>query len=69
VAIKELHAENQFSIALLCDIAEVSRASYYKWLNRTPSSHEKLNEEILLEIKRLYKEVDGIFGYRRMTET
>lgn len=52
---------------LLCEIARIQRSSYYKWLNRTISENEKLNEEILEEIRRLYDKVDGIYGYRRMT--
>lgn len=52
---------------LLCKIARIQRSSYYKWLNRTPSDNEKLNEKILEEIKTLYEKVNGIYGYRRMT--
>jgi putative transposase len=52
---------------LLCEIAGISRSAYYKWLDRSPSKNEKLNEEILKEIMHLYKKVDGIYGYRRIT--
>ncbi|MBT2724682.1 IS3 family transposase [Bacillus sp. ISL-46] len=54
-------------MVLLCKIARISRAAYYKWLDRSPSENESLNEEILEEIQRLYKKVDGIYGYRRIT--
>ncbi|MGN6618841.1 MAG: IS3 family transposase [Ilyomonas sp.] len=67
IAIQELHEKENFSIVLLCEIARIQRSSYYKWLNRTISENEKLNEEILEEIKRLYDKVNGIYGYRRMT--
>jgi putative transposase len=67
IAIQELHEKEKFSILLLCEIASIQRSSYYKWLNRTIPENEKLNEEILEEIKRLYDKVDGIYGYRRMT--
>lgn len=50
----------------MCEIAGVARCSYYKWLHRKPTDNEKLNEEILEEIKTLYVEVDGIYGYRQM---
>ncbi|WP_420842609.1 IS3 family transposase [Fervidibacillus albus] len=66
IAIKELHETNQFNIVLLCDVAGVSRAAYYKWLNRIPSSREMENEEIIKEMKVIHKHVDGIYGYRRM---
>ncbi|MBP1916370.1 transposase InsO family protein [Lederbergia galactosidilyticus] len=55
------------SILLLCEIADISRSAYYKWLNRTPSVRELQNEAIIKEIKALHAEVDGIYGYRRMT--
>lgn len=51
----------------MCDIADISRAAYYKWLQREPSTRELENEEILKEMKKLYKRVEGIYGYRRMT--
>ncbi|MGY3190524.1 putative transposase [Lysinibacillus sp. TE18511] len=56
-------------IILLCEIAGVSRAAYYKWLNRKPSPQENENEQLLKSIQRLYKQVDGIYGYRRITLT
>lgn len=55
------------SISLLCDIAGIARSAYYKWLNRTPSFRERLNQKITEEIKALYQKVEGIFGYRQMT--
>jgi len=54
-------------VSLLCEIAGVSRAAYYKWLKRTPSVNELENEAILQEIKAIYTKVEGIFGYRQMT--
>ena len=56
-------------MSLLCEIAGVSRAAYYKWLKRTPSVKELENEAILQEIKAIYTKVEGIFGYRQMTLT
>lgn len=51
----------------MCKIANIARSTYYKWLRRTPTEKDKQNEEILLEIVRIHKEVAGIYGYRRMT--
>jgi putative transposase len=67
VAIQELHEKEDLNILLLCEIAGISRAAYYKWLKRTPSVQELQNEEIIKEIKALHEKVDGIYGYRRMT--
>lgn len=69
IAMKELHETDQLSIVLLCDIAGISRAAYYRWLNRTPSSRELENEEIIKEMKVIHKKVEGIYGYRRMKLT
>lgn len=52
---------------LLCEFANISRSSYYKWLNRTETKLDKENAIILKEIIRIYEEVKGIYGYRRMT--
>nr|WP_258922218.1 IS3 family transposase [Heyndrickxia coagulans] len=67
VAIQEIHQNEGLSVSLLCEIAGIARSAYYKWLNRTPSSRELLNEEIIKEMKILHEKVDGIFGYRQMT--
>ena len=69
MAIRELHQEEKLSILLLCNIANVTRAAYYKWLNREPSKRELENEGILKEIQLLYQQVEGIYGYRRVTLT
>lgn len=45
----------------------MSRAAYYKWRNRTESSHEVENKQLIHEIIHMYEQVQGIYGYRRMT--
>jgi len=52
----------------LCDIAEIQRSSYYKWLNRKESNNEQFNKRLLPMIKDAYEERDGILGYRQMTD-
>lgn len=69
VAIQELHEEEGFSIALLCEIAKISRAAYYKWLKRSPSERELENESLWDDILLLHEQVGGIYGYRRITMT
>lgn len=66
IAIKELH-ELGYSISELCNCAKVGRASYYKWLNRSKTQRDKENEILLDEVVKLYSEVKGIYGYRRVT--
>ncbi|WP_342443303.1 IS3 family transposase [Lysinibacillus sp. FSL K6-0057] len=69
IVIKELAAKEALPIILLCEIAGVTRAAYYKWLNRHPSAREIENEQLLESIQYLYAQVDGIYGYRRITLT
>jgi Transposase and inactivated derivatives len=45
----------------------IPRSSYYKWLNRQESVAESENEMLISKIIELYEEVNGIYGYRRIT--
>lgn len=60
-------SKDGFPIALLCQFAGVSRSSYYKWLNRHETENDKENLAIIHELIAVYKAVNGIYGYRRMT--
>ena len=62
-----LHQEKGYETASLCALAGIPRSSYYKWLNRETCASEKENALLLEELIRLYSEVNGIYGYRRMT--
>ena len=66
IAIKELNKEG-YSILALCSFAGISRSSYYKWLNKVETVEDKENIVILDEIIKIYNEVNGIYGYRRIT--
>ena len=69
MAIRELAKNENLSIVLLCNIAKVSRAAYYKWLHRQPAALELENQQLVASIQHLYTQVDGIYGYRRITMT
>ena len=62
-----LGREKGYPITHLCHCAGIARCSYYKWLGREYLPSERENSVILEEIVRLYTEVKGIYGYRRMT--
>lgn len=62
-----LHEKEKFSVSLLCKIAMIPRSSYYKWTKREESVQETENTMLTAEIVKIYDEVDGIYGYRRMT--
>nr|WP_281365891.1 IS3 family transposase [Paenibacillus phytohabitans] len=57
---------NAFLYQLLCDIAGISRSSYYKWLNRKPSRREVDNVRLTQAMLCLYEKVERIYGYRQM---
>lgn len=67
MAIKILSEEEQYPVSVLCEIAEISRSAYYKWLHRKKSQNELQNENLLILIKEAYEEKDGILGYRQIT--
>ena len=66
LAIKNLHDEKAYPVATLCDILNLNRSSYYKWLRRDQSVQEAKDKELIDRICQLYQESNGIFGYRRM---
>ncbi|WNX33719.1 IS3 family transposase [Brevibacillus laterosporus] len=67
LAIQAVHQEKACSVQELCEIAKIPRSSYYKWLNRKPSARELQNQQLTTAMVSLYKKVDGIYGYRRLT--
>ena len=66
IAISELHAEKGYPVSVLCDIIDLNRSSYYKWLRRDASAQEAKDSQLIEYIYVLYQESNGIFGYRRM---
>jgi putative transposase len=62
LAIKAVHQENHFSINILCQIAEIPRSSYYKWLKRKVSPREHENQQLINTMILLYEKVEGFMG-------
>ena len=48
----------------MCTVLKVHPSGYYKWLKQPISNLEIKNQQILQEIKKAYKESNGIYGYR-----
>lgn len=65
--VQELNQEG-YAIAESCDILELNRSSYYKWLHRIKSSIELENEALLHEIGFIYADRNGTYGYRRIAD-
>lgn len=69
IAIKELSAEHpEYSISIMCEILQISRAAYYKWKNHTNSENDNLNELIAEKVLEIH-EAHPDMGYRRIRDT
>ncbi|NDI37221.1 IS3 family transposase [Chengkuizengella sediminis] len=66
-AVQELSTEKNYHITTLCELLDIQRSAYYKWLHREKSQRERENEKLMEQIKEAYEERDGILGYRQMT--
>ena len=67
LAIQYMNKTENFPIQKLCAVVHTARSAYYKWLRRTPSCSQKVNEQIVEWIRQHYEERNGILGYRQMT--
>lgn len=55
-----------YPIIKMCRWAEVSRAGFYEWRNRTPSATALRRQALAVRIGELFAEHDGTYGYRRI---
>lgn len=67
LAVKELHESKGYGISLLCNVAELNRSSYYKWLNRTETELEIEDRELICKIRIIEEKRNYIYGVRRLT--
>ncbi len=67
LAIKHFHTEKNWSIEWMCKQLEISRAAYYKWVNREIPEPEIENIKLAELIKEYDERFNHILGYRRMT--
>ena len=67
LCIQEMHSDG-YSISEICDILDLNRSSYYKWIHRAKSSRELENEALLHDIGMIYAEHNGTYGYRRIAD-
>ena len=69
IAVQHLNKTEKYPIEKLCSKLHISRSGYYKWMKRTPSQNQIVNEQLVEWIKEYYEDQDGILGYRQMTIT
>ena len=67
MAIRHFNEMNGWSIKWMCKSLGISRASYYKWLNREVPVQEKENMKLAELIQEYDERFSHILGYRRMT--
>jgi len=56
----------QYPLGLMCDVLEVSRSGYHKWLNRKLSYRAIENQKILEIILSYYNKSKGTYGLPRI---
>lgn len=54
--------KDSHNIKTMCTVLGVARSTYYKSLNKTDSKRAKENEELKIEIKKIYDDNKGIYG-------
>ena len=69
IAVQYLNKTEKYPIEKLCSKLHISRSGYYKWMKRTPSQNQIVNEQLVEWIKEYYEDQDGILGYRQKTIT
>jgi transposase InsO family protein len=54
---------------MMCEVVKVSKSGYYDWCKRQdapPTPTEKARQERCELVKKLYQELGGIYGYRKI---
>ena len=55
-----------FDLAVMCEIHCVSRAGYYTWRDRKPSSRDAYRAQVIESIRRIHVESDSSYGSPRI---
>lgn len=50
----------------MCEVLEVSKAGYYRWLGRKRSARQQYNQGLLAFLKHVAQQQRGIPGYRKL---
>lgn len=53
-------------MSVMCGLYDVSAGGYYAWFNRKPSERSLYDAELLIEIRRVFKESKGTYGSPRV---
>jgi transposase InsO family protein len=55
-----------YPVSLLCRVLDVSRASFYAWLQRGPSTHAQADQQLLGQIGKIHRASRGTYGAPRV---
>jgi putative transposase len=53
----------------MCEILNVSKSGYYKWVNPLPSRRVVCNDELLVIVKKIFQDSMENYGSPRITQT
>ena len=54
----------EWTVSLMCEVLDVSKAGFYRWLSRKPTPRKQENARLLAFLLRRAEEMHGIPGYR-----
>jgi transposase InsO family protein len=57
---------NEFPVKRLCQVLQVSRSAYYRWLKRKPGARELEDKHIVKQIKAIFTATRSCYGMPRM---
>lgn len=60
--------QNDYPIAVMCRVLDVSDSGYYGWHNRKASPRQQRHDKISQSAAQFYFESDRIYGYRKVHE-
>jgi len=55
-----------FPVRMMCRCVRVSPSGYYGWRDRPASRRKQANQQLLVRIRKLHAQSDGVFGSPRM---
>lgn len=58
----------EFSIVKMCQVLQVSKSGYYKWLAHKPSARALYNQYLVTEIKQIHEQSKRRYGSPRIAK-
>ena len=58
--------KDEFDVAVMCEVLEVSRSGYYAWVDRPVSATSVRRQEVIEQIRLVHAESDQTYGSPRI---